>query len=135
MIFCEACREKNSWPRNTGYPYAGHQTGKCEICNKWDECNVVPGSMLKSEKDKNFSEKTLDKWMQDGYRQMAEALIISYSNGRINNSATEELRGILAKRNGEVDWVATYELRLKAQQGYQKAEEIKRNREMNKRIQ
>lgn len=136
MIFCELCREKNHWPRNTGYPYAGHQVGKCEICNKSGECNVVPGSMLKPGQDKTFSEKTLDKWMQDGYRQKAEALIVTYvSNGRIDHTNTEQLRQIFAKRNNEVDWAATYELRLKAQEGYRKAEEKRRNQILNRRIQ
>jgi len=72
--------------------------------------------------------------MQDGFRDKAENLVVVHVSGKaagkLNHDKTELIRKIIAKNKstGEIDWYTTYQLRLVAQQGYQRDEESKRNR-------
>lgn len=130
MIFCEDCRIKKNWPRHAGFPYAGITFGKCEVCGKAKDCNDVPA--VKLIKQKTSEERLVNKIMEDGYRQKAEGLVVvnvsGAEAGKLNHRMTDLLRKIFIWNNGDVDWQATYQVRLAAQQGYQTDEENQRNR-------
>lgn len=133
MIFCESCRIKKKWPRSTGFPYIGvRQSTQCEVCLKIRNCHDVPGSMLVPESQKTTEQKLVNKVMQQAYREKAESLVVTYVSGaeagQTDYTRTALMREIVIKVNGEIDWYATYQLRLKAQEGYQQAERIKRDR-------
>ena len=113
MLFCENCRERNKWPRSSGYPYIGlRENAKCEVCRKFDVCHDVPGLMLVPGSEKTQTEKTLDKAIQQEYHQKADSLTIVYVSGRsagqLNHRETELLRQIVVKKNEEIDWHATF---------------------------
>jgi hypothetical protein len=132
MIFCEYCRLEKKWPRSLGYPYIGFApNSKCEICGARGDCNDVPALKLIPESDRTTEQKLLAQAMNNAYREKAEALVVTNVSGsragNLNHEKTELLRKILVKVGTEVDWQATYELRLAAQQGWQKDEENKRN--------
>jgi hypothetical protein len=133
MVFCEKCRQKHGWPRSSGYPYTGLvENTQCEICHTTDVCHDVPALFLIPDSKKTSVEKTLDKQIQDEYRKKAESLVIVYVSGKnagqLNHKQTELLRQIVVKKNSEIDWYATYHLRLKVQRGYQQVEERKRDK-------
>jgi hypothetical protein len=133
MLFCEDCRQKRGWSRSSGYPYTGLvENTKCELCHKIDVCHDVPALFLVPDSKKTPTEKTVDKQIQNEYRKKAESLAIVYVSGRnagqLDHRQTELLRQIFVKKNSEVDWYATYHLRLKVQKGYQQAEEKKRDK-------
>jgi hypothetical protein len=133
MLFCEDCRIKKQWPRSAGFPFTGTKpNAKCEVCGKSGDCHDIPASKLTSEADKTVTEKLVDKAMQNGYHEKADALIIvnvsGSEAGKLNHRLTELLRKMVVERNSEIDWYETYKLRLAAQQGVQKDEESKRDR-------
>ena len=123
MLFCEQCRQKNKWPRSSGYPYVGFKTGdQCEKCGKIKDCHDVPAIRLIPEKDKTVEQKMLDKTMQDAYHQKAESLEVYYSSGRLWQAMTDEIRKSFIYRDGKVDWYDTYELRVALREQIQNAE-------------
>lgn len=129
MIFCEDCRIKQKFPRSAGFPYTGvAPNSKCYLCSRITNCHDVPASMLTPESEKTFEEKMVGKIVQEGYRDKAENLVVTYLSGKLNHEKTELLRSILVKNNGVVDWYTTYFLRVAAQEGYRRDEESKRNR-------
>jgi|ERR1700676_2799497 len=128
MTFCEDCRLKRQWPRAPGFPFIGVESGVfCEVCHKINDCHTVPSLILTPESKRTFEQKQIYKIMQEGFKDRAETLVVSKA-GKIDHGRTELLRSILIRRDGEVDWYSTYQLRLVAQQGYQKDEESKRDR-------
>lgn len=128
MLFCEQCREKNNWTRSAGYPYIGFRQGvQCDKCGKIKDCHDLPAIRLTREKDMTAEQKTIDKTMQDQYRQKAELLEVFHSNGRQWQSMTDEIRKAFANRNGEVDWFDTYELRVALREQIQNLEARRRN--------
>lgn len=44
MFYCDPCAIKKNWPISMFQSY-----GKCELCDKVDECNDVPSSYLPEE--------------------------------------------------------------------------------------
>ena len=133
MIFCDNCRVKNKWPRAAGFPYSGVKlNGKCEVCGTIGDSHDVPAIKLVPERDKTPEQKLVSRMMQDGFRDRAENLVIvhvsGHEAGKINHPLTEQLREIIVKNNGDIDWHATYELRVAAQKGIQRDEELKRDR-------
>jgi hypothetical protein len=135
MFFCENCRVKNKWPKSLGWPFMGVSYGRCEICRKHTECHDVPSSALKNDTEKTTEEKTLDKAMQQEYKQKAESLVVTFvdgpASGRIDHRHTQELREIFIRKNGTVDWFSTYHLRVRAQEMYHRTEQIKRDKQLN----
>jgi len=133
MKFCEDCRIKKHWPRSTGFPYIGiAMNSKCEVCGKHTDCNDVPGLELVPDSEKSTEQRLLAQAMNNAYREKAEALVVTNVSGtragHLNHEKTEQLRKILVKVGTAVDWQATYDLRLRAQEGYQKDEQTKRDR-------
>lgn len=132
MLFCEKCRIKKKWNIPPTYPFHNHATAQCEICTKHSDCYDYPLLFMKPKSELTLEEKQLDKVFQHEYHQKCEELIIAYASGRqagsIDHERSDELKRVLIMNNGEVDWYATYELRLKVQQGYRKVDESKRNR-------
>lgn len=130
MFYCEECRVKNNWPRPVSFPFCTISRGRCEVCNKTKDNYDVPARYLKSDKSKE--NEAFEKTLQDEFKRKAEELSIDHVYGpfagRTNNVLTNQLRQIKIEKNGEVDWVATYDLRLKAQLGHYQQEELKRDR-------
>ncbi len=132
MQYCEECRVKRKLPRNPAWPYHGVlNSDKCELClREGIAVHSVPLNYLKRPEDLDSNEKAVDNVQQEVYRLKCEELAIYYSRGpmagRINESATKELNQVFLYRNGQVDWVHTFELRLKAREGYNKSEERKK---------
>lgn len=123
MIFCEACRVKNNWTRSSGFPYIGFRASeKCEVCGKLAECHDIPAIRLVPKEEMTFEQKMIDKIMQEGYREKAESLVVSRSNGEPWGTMTDEIRNAFAWRNNEVDWYDTYELRVALREQIQNAE-------------
>lgn len=115
MIFCEDCRVKKKWPRAAGFPYIGiKQNGTCEICKKHDDCHDIPASKLISDAEKSSTERAIDKLMQQGHREKAEVLIVVYPSGKIDYTRTGLLQELEVRKNDEIDWYETYQLRLAA---------------------
>jgi hypothetical protein len=104
---------------------------KCEVCGKHTDCNDVPGLELVPDSEKSTEQRLLAQAMNNAYREKAEALVVTNVSGtragNLNHEKTDQLRKMFIKVGTEVDWRATYELRLVAQQGYQRDEENKRN--------
>lgn len=133
MIFCEDCRLKKQWPRSPGFPFVGiEKSVKCEVCHKKTDCHTVPTVVLLPEAERTFDQKLVYKIMEEGFKDRADSLVVVHVSGaeagKINHRMTELLRSIKIQKNGKTDWYSTYQLRLVAQQGYQKDEESKRNR-------
>ena len=133
MKFCEDCRIKKNWPRSTGFPYIGIAlNSKCEVCGKHTDCNDVPGLELVPESDRTTEQRLLAQAMNNAYREKAEAVVVTFISGsragNLNHEKTDQIRKIFVKTNGEVDWFSTYNLRLKVQEGYEKDEQIKRDK-------
>jgi hypothetical protein len=125
MKFCEDCRINQNWPRAVGFPYTGVAFGNCELCSKRADLHDVPGSKLVPDTQKTTEEKLVDKIMNEGYKDKAESLVITYSSGQLNHRDTEMLRQIIVKKNDKIDWHATYNLRLVAVEGFRRREEFK----------
>ena len=124
MYFCENCQKKKGWPDS-----AVVSNERCEVCKQPRECYDVPSVMLVPEADRTLEQKLILKTVQDGFREKAEALVITGLDGRIDHLMTARLQQVFAKRGCcDVDWYASYNLRLKAQEGYQRAERTKRDR-------
>jgi hypothetical protein len=123
MIFCEDCRIRNKYRRPVTYPYHNHGMNVCELCNQRKDCYDYPALMVKAEL--TAEEKLLDAALQSEYHKKADDLVICYITGSragaVDNNATEILRKVSVQNNGETDWYATYELRLKVQDGYRVA--------------
>jgi|SRR5579863_2709473 len=129
MYYCEDCRIKKHWPRSAGFPYTGIEANvNCEVCKKHGDCHDVPALMLVPNDRKTTEEKLVEKIMNQRYREKAEALIIANSDGTLDHLLNAKLKEIVVKVNGEVNWYATYQTRLKAQQSIQKFKEINRDR-------
>jgi hypothetical protein len=130
MLYCEQCRIKKKWPLPKIYPYHTAEYGRCTECQKYCNCYDTPALFLKE--PETVEEKMLDKQFQDDYHTRAESMVITFVQGRqaghLDHKASEALKGLKVLKNGEVDWYATYQLRLKAQEGYRKTEEMKSRR-------
>jgi hypothetical protein len=122
MLYCEPCRQQKNWRRPTTYPYHREYKANCEICNKRTDCYDYPALFAKLESEKTLEEKVLDKRLQEEYKSKAESLVITRVRGpyagRIDDAATEYMKGAVVRNNGEIDWYATYELRVRIQEGY-----------------
>lgn len=127
MLYCEQCRENNKWTRSAGYPYVGFRTGvKCERCGKIKDCHDIPAIRLVSDAEKTVEQKTIDKMMQDQYKQKAESLEVFHGSGRPWTGMTEEIQKTFAYRNGVVDWYDTFELRVALREQIQNMESRRR---------
>lgn len=128
MNYCEECRTKKKWPRPMTYPYHRTSYERCGVCQRHRECYDVPALFLRP--NQTVEEIILSKAIQNEYRKKALEMVITYvggpNNGRIDNHSTEELHKVFAKRDGEIDWYGTYELRQTIQHGYLKMAELKR---------
>jgi len=123
MLFCEPCRVKKNWTRSSGYPYIGFRASeKCEVCGKVGECHDIPAIRLVPKNEMTFEQKTVDKIMQQGYRQKAENLVVSRPNGQPWPDMTVEIQSSFARRDGEIDWFDTFELRVALREQIQNAE-------------
>jgi len=133
MLYCENCRIQKNWPRSAGYPFIGVvSNSRCEQCGARGDCNDVPALKLVPESDRTTEQRLLAQAMNNAYREKAEELVVTNVSGtragHLNHEKTEQLRKILVKVGTAVDWQATYDLRLRAQEGYQKDEQTKRDR-------
>jgi hypothetical protein len=132
MFFCEKCRVKNHWPTSLGYPFMGHSFGRCEVCTTTGECHDVPSGALTPDDEKPAHQKQMDKIVEEEYRRKAEDLIIARQfgphAGKMDIELTSQLQQIRIRKNGEINWVATYQMMLVAQQGHYDAEIRKRDR-------
>jgi hypothetical protein len=128
MYYCEQCRMKEKWPRPMTYPYHRMSHERCERCKKHRECYGVPALFLRP--NLSVEEVLLSKAVQNEYKKKAEDLVITYiggpNHGRIDNHSTEELRKAFTKRDGEIDWYGTYELRKSIQHGYDTMAQLRR---------
>jgi hypothetical protein len=123
MNFCEDCRQRKNWPNS-----AIVEINRCEACGNTVECYDVPSVRLILERDRTFEQKLIFKMMQEGFRGKAELIVITNRDGKVDHVKTEIVREQVVKRNGEIDWFDTYNLRLALQKGIQMDEESKRNR-------
>ena len=123
MNFCEDCREKKNWPDS-----AVVADQRCEQCGQPKKCYDVPSVMLIPEADRTLEQKLVLKVMQEAFRDKAENLIITTLEGRVDHVTTIFLRQILVTRGKEVDWFATYQARLRAQEGHREFERAERDR-------
>ena len=123
MKFCDDCRHKKNWPNS-----AVMLNDKCEVCGKPDACYEVPSVELIPESSRTIEQKLVYKIVQDGFREKAEQLVVTDLSGRIDYVSTSMLQKIFVKRNEEIDWYDTFNLRLKAQQGYRETKQNRRDR-------
>lgn len=128
MIFCEDCRVRNNYPRNPGYPFIGLKSdAQCEICRRWRECHDVNKKDIFEPETKY--EKHVDSIRQMLYRMKCDNLKAYFYSGprrgEIDEQATELFKRAFRYKNGEVDWVATYEIRAAAVQGHKLKQEGK----------
>jgi hypothetical protein len=84
---------------------------------------LIPESELTAE------QKLLGKMMNQSYHEKCEELVIDFG-GIKNNNLTNYLQQMFIKRDGEIDWLETYQLRLVAQRNIRASEESKRNRRL-----
>lgn len=127
MIFCESCRLIKKYPKHPAHPYVGTMLhGECEVCRRSGPVHVVPTNLLKSRKDMDVNEIVVDNIQQEVYRLKCDDLAVYFvrgpAAGRINDSVTKDLQQLFLHRDGEIDWVSTYELRLKVRDGYNQVE-------------
>lgn len=131
MLFCEDCRVQKKWRRPATFPFHKHGMDQCEICSKRRDCYQYPALFLKPVTELTAEEIILDRAIQSEYHMKAEGLVIAYASGPqaggIDHLRTQALKELIVRSNSGVDWYATYEVRLKAQEGYRKADEVKRN--------
>jgi hypothetical protein len=129
MYYCEDCRIKKRWPRSAAFPYAGVQAdANCEVCNKHGDCHDLPASRLVPDEKKTTEEKLVDKIMDQRYRERAEGLVITNLDGTLDHLLNLSLKEIIIRADGKVDWYASYQARLKAQQSIQKSKQLDRDR-------
>ena len=128
MIFCEECRIRKKWPKHPAYPYAGRVVGQCQICEKSGDCHDVLAIRLTSDADKTLNEKALDKVIQQEYNRKCEHLVITHLDGHIDHPSTVQLSKVFVKVGQQVDWLATYELRVEIQKQYRLEQQRKRDR-------
>jgi predicted transcriptional regulator len=80
--------------------------------------------LIKQKKDLTLEEKKLDKRIQEEYHQKCDEMIIAYSTGKYaggtDHQTSEQLRSTVVQIDNEIDWYATYQIRKKIQQGYDK---------------
>ena len=122
MFYCEQCRAKNNWP------YSIVRIETCERCGSTEECYDTPSVMLIPDKDRTVEQKLVLKAVLNAFREMAEAIVVTTLGGRVDNRLTDEVRGIFAKRNNEIDWYATYQARLRAQECLRESDRAERDR-------
>jgi len=114
MKFCESCRQTNQWNRNVGFPFVGViPYDKCEICRRYDQLHEVDVRELKK-----LLTPERERTRQLMYRDKANSVMIYHESGprhgQVNEKETAELKELFAYKNGEVEWIGTYELRLLA---------------------
>lgn len=124
MLYCEDCRVKRKWNKPSTFPFCTFGSGQCELCNKRKDCYDYPSLFAKPDSQKTFEEKQLDKALQMDYRGRAEEMVITFVSGpragAIDHVRTADMKKMVIKNGNEVDWYATYELRLRLQEGYKK---------------
>jgi len=131
MLYCEDCRAKKGWNYPATYPYHERGMGICEVCNRRKDCHSYPALYVKPRSTWTQEDILLDKSVQHEYHQLAEGLIIAYNSGALNHERSELLKSAVVRdkqRENEIDWFATYKLRQRLQDGYRKADELKRDR-------
>ena len=129
MIFCEDCRVKKNWKKPATFPYCYYYENRCEVCQQKVKCYDTPALFVKQEKTKD--EIMLDTAVQNEYHEKCLAMVITYPTGPFagtrNHGKTDELQTVFVNtEKGGVNWFATYELRVKIQEGYTKSEREKR---------
>lgn len=127
MRYCETCRLKKKLPRNNGFPFVGLiQSGECDFCRT----RHIQVHDVELKKTDTTNEKVVDKVKQDVYRMKCAELAIYFASGprkgTLNVGATEELKQIEIRVNGEIDWVSTFELRVRARDSYTEVESKQR---------
>jgi hypothetical protein len=132
MLFCEDCRIKKNWGRPPEFPFCALLSHQCEVCKRDKSCYDHPALFLIPDSKKTTEEKLLDKVLQAEYHKKAEELCITFVQGpragSIDHQRTEDLKKILIKENGEVNWYSTHAVRKLAQEGHEKFERIKHRR-------
>jgi hypothetical protein len=75
--------------------------------------------------------KTFEELLEEDFHKMAEELTIVRSSGSMHGVVdvvkTDLLHQAFSKKNGVIDWKATYNLRKLIQQGHYLAEQNKRD--------
>ena len=129
MLYCEDCRVAKKWNYPSTVPFHNHYVATCEVCRWNKDCYDYPAIYAKPKESWTQEEIMLDKRLQHEYHQKAESLIVAHATGRhagsINPMFTEGLKNLTVGTNGEIDWYATYELRVKFQENYSKMEKRK----------
>jgi len=130
MLFCEDCRVRKQWRKHGAFPLAGHSPNSlCDVCGHRTDCHDVPTMRLIPESELTAEQKLLGKMMNQSYHEKCEELVIDFG-GIKNNNLTNYLQQMFIKRDGEIDWLETYQLRLVAQRNIRASEESKRNRRL-----
>ena len=129
MLYCEDCRIKKQWRKHGALEYIGYVPGVCEVCHKRTDCHDVPALRLIPESRLTAEQKLLDKMMNEAYHKKSEELVIDFG-GIVNHNLTNYLQTTFVRRNEEIDWIETYDLRLVVQRNIRASEESKRNRRL-----
>lgn len=122
MYFCDSCRDKKNWPNSILV------TQRCEVCGKTGMCNDVPAVMLIPEVERTAEQKQIFEMLQQGFKERAEAVQITALDGRFSSTMTQLVREIFIRRGNRIDWYATYQARLRAQECHRESERAKRDR-------
>lgn len=126
MIFCENCRANKQWPKS-----AVVSVEKCLVCGESKECYDVPSIKLIPKAENTTEHKMIYEMMQGGFREKAEALVVTNFNGLVHWGLTAELRKAVVRRNGKIDWYDTYQTRVALQKAIELNEKIKSHRRVN----
>ena len=130
MLFCEDCRIEKQWRKHGAFPLAGYALNEvCEVCRRRTDCHDVPAIRLIPDSIKTAEQKLLDRMMDQAYHKKCEELVIDFG-GVKNNNLTNYLQAMFVRRDEEIDWIESYDLRLVAQRNIRASEESKRNRRL-----
>lgn len=128
MLICEDCRTRNNWFRKNAV-----ETGDCEWC--WSRnCQVSEiTSFIRDQIPEIALElrKITQRQRNEDFKTMAEALCVfdTYGPkaGSFNNELTSQLRQIVVQVNGQTDWEATYQRRLRLKDAILKTETFEKD--------
>lgn len=85
-------------------------------------CSDVPPNLLKRPDQMNANELIVAQVQQEIYKLKCDDIQVFFVRGpqagRLNTAATKDLQQLFLHRDGEIEWVSTYELRIKARDGY-----------------
>lgn len=132
MFYCEDCRLKKGWPLPVIHPFYIMHHGECDVCHREKDNYNVPKVYLIPEEKQTAVQKVLEEIEQEEFKKKAESLQIVFvygpQRGKVHQEQTKQLREIVVMRNNVIDWRATYEVRLMAQMGHYRTEEINRDK-------